>query len=309
MGHIPRTMASKLAKYIDRGELHVEGVLAGEVGTFDCPLKIRMYGPAADSLAGRDLQEKMRSDKLPTKAILEQQREEKRRKKEQEAAEKKRLADARKAAAAQGRGQGRPEITASQSGYSSQSQPNGESSETVMQDILEASQRFNPREIGQSTEKYGLAEEALSEMPMADKPERISTQMLPYQLQALKWLLDQEDPQPPQKGTADTVQLWKCHDRMPNAFTNLATNFSVKDTPPFASGGILADDMGLGKTLEMIALLVADNERLGGKAGRSASYVHKLTGACKPMLTPTAVRSSSLRSRSCPTGVIRSHVM
>lgn len=261
-------MAGKLARYLDSRELHVEGVLAGNFGTFDCPLTVRLFGPAADSLAGRDLQTKLKADKLPTKAILEQEREEKRREKERQAAEKKRLTDARKAAAAQGRGNGRIPVNSSQSGFTNQSQPNGESSQPVMDDIVEASQRFNPREISQTAEKFGLAEEALANMPMANKPERISTKMLPYQLQALKWLLDQESPQPPARGSKDVVQLWKRHGSNPNHFTNVATNFSVQDTPPLASGGILADDMGLGKTLEMIALLVADAEKSGARAGR-----------------------------------------
>jgi SWI/SNF-related matrix-associated actin-dependent regulator of chromatin subfamily A3 len=77
-------------------------------------------------------------------------------------------------------------------------------------------------------------------------------------------MLDKELPQLPAPGTKDIVQLWQRHPRMPNAFTNLATNFSVRD-PALASGGILADDMGLGKTIQTISLIMADRE-LGRKA-------------------------------------------
>jgi SWI/SNF-related matrix-associated actin-dependent regulator of chromatin subfamily A3 len=70
-------------------------------------------------------------------------------------------------------------------------------------------------------------------------------------------MLDKESPQLPDQGSKDVVQLWKRHSRMPDAFTNIATSFSMKD-PTLASGGILADDMGLGKTIQTISLIMAD---------------------------------------------------
>ena len=57
------------------------------------------------------------------------------------------------------------------------------------------------------------------------------------------------------------VQLWKRSPNDSRLFTNIATNFSIKNQEPsLASGGILADDMGLGKTLQIISLLIADME-------------------------------------------------
>lgn len=35
IGHIPRTMAAKLVKYIDNGWLAVEALIAGSVGQFE----------------------------------------------------------------------------------------------------------------------------------------------------------------------------------------------------------------------------------------------------------------------------------
>ena len=52
IGHIPRTMASKLAKYIDNGWLAVEGKLNGEIGSFDCPLLVYLYGVDPESAEG-----------------------------------------------------------------------------------------------------------------------------------------------------------------------------------------------------------------------------------------------------------------
>jgi SWI/SNF-related matrix-associated actin-dependent regulator of chromatin subfamily A3 len=94
-------------------------------------------------------------------------------------------------------------------------------------------------------------------MPKAAQPKALVTELHPFQLQGLQWMLDKESPQLPAPGGKDTVQLWQRHPTMKNYFNNLATNFSLKD-PPLASGGILADDMGLGKTIQVISLILAD---------------------------------------------------
>src|SRR5271156_3818780 len=72
-------------------------------------------------------------------------------------------------------------------------------------------------------------------------------------------MLDKESPQLPSSGSKDVIQLWTRHLSEANTFTNLATNYSIKNQiPELASGGILADDMGLGKTLQVISLILAD---------------------------------------------------
>ncbi|KAK5724308.1 hypothetical protein LTR15_004352 [Elasticomyces elasticus] len=266
IGHIPKRIAVKLAKYMDHGWLFVEGRLAGSVGPYDCPLTVLLFGPDPNTPAGLELQAKMKEDKLPTTALKEAERLEKERKKEldrqrkeKEKEEKLRLAEARRAAAKGGR------ATSSQQASTQFTNQNlnmpGPSTQPLMEDLMEASQRFNPRAAGQATDSYGMQEDALKNMPMAEKPDSIKTKMLPYQLQALKWLLDQENPQLPPPGSDQAVQLWKRQG--PNNFVNIATNHPVRDAPALARGGVLADDMGLGKTLEMISLLVADAEKNG----------------------------------------------
>lgn len=74
-----------------------------------------------------------------------------------------------------------------------------------MADILEASERFNPREIGNSTDQYGMQEDTLKNMPSTAQPDSIKTPMLQYQLQALKWLLDNENPRVPARGAKNSV--------------------------------------------------------------------------------------------------------
>ncbi|KAL8849641.1 MAG: hypothetical protein Q9221_005408 [Calogaya cf. arnoldii] len=252
IGHIPRQMAAKLARYMDSGSLLVEGSLAGPKGAYDCPIDLRLFGPS-DREKKAGLVDQLRRDKLPLDAIVQRAREEK----------KKRVEELKKLKAAQksGRvatGSGRQWDISSQTYASSQSSGTGEPVQTV-DDIIETSQRINPREMGEIVEKFGAGEEALSKMPMADFPSRLSTKLLPYQRQALFWLQAQEDPKLPPKGSTDSVQMWKRNPQDPSLFTNIATNYSIRNQgPTLASGGILADDMGLGKTLEMIALMVSD---------------------------------------------------
>ncbi|KAL8673233.1 MAG: hypothetical protein Q9168_002345 [Polycauliona sp. 1 TL-2023] len=247
-------MAAKLAGYMDAGSLLVEGSLAGAKGTYECPIDLRLFGPS-DREKKEELVGRLRRDRLPLDAIVQRAREEKMKHVE----ELKKL----KAAQNSGRkatGSGRQwDINSSQTQASSQSSGVGEPVQTV-DDIIQTSQRINPREMGEIVEKFGAGEEALSKMPMADFPSRLSTKLLPYQRQALFWLQAQEDPRLPPKGSIDTVQMWKRNPRDASLFTNIATNYSIKNQEPtLASGGILADDMGLGKTLEMIALIVSDS--------------------------------------------------
>ena len=63
-----------------------------------------------------------------------------------------------------------------------------ESSQTI-EDIVSGSEQFNPREMGQVVEKYGVGEEVLKAMPMLKTPAKISTTLLPYQSQGLAWML------------------------------------------------------------------------------------------------------------------------
>lgn len=244
IGHINRQMAAKISKYIDNRWLLFEAELAGQIGVYDCPIKLSMFGPDITSAAGRELIDRMRHDKIPINGIAHRAAEEKRR-----------LAEERRKAAEAAKRTRIPK----QATFQGSQGTGGEGSQRTMDTIMEASERFNPREMGKTVEKYGNTEQVLAAMPKAKQPSGISTQLLPYQLQALAWLIDKENPTPPPIGSKDYVQLWGRHQTDPKAFTNLATNFSIKNQDPvLASGGILADDMGLGKTLEMISLIVAD---------------------------------------------------
>lgn len=192
------------------------------------------------------MRDKMRADKLPLQHINKLAADEKRR-----------LTEERKLAAKRAKEvdrQNKHGFTASQTVGDGSTQQ-----EQTMDDIITGSEQFNPRDVGKAAEQFGNSEEMLSAMPTAKQPEDIATKMLPYQLQALAWLIDRENPVLPAAGSEDFVQLWRRHEHRADAFTNIASNFSSKN-PKLASGGILADDMGLGKTLEMLSLIVSDKK-------------------------------------------------
>lgn len=277
IGHIPRVVASKLAPFMDSGSLMVEGVLSGNKGQFDCPLAVSLYGTAAPA-DQEALKNRMKASGLPIDVLQKREMEAQKRR----AAELKNVA--KKAKVPTGVGSKRWDHGGPQGGFAGTSSQSLIEPSRSLEDIILESERFNPREMGQVVEKFGAGEEALSRMPMAEKPERLATSLLPYQLQGLAWLLEKENPQLPAVGSTDVVQLWKRAPSDPRVFTNIATNFSVKNIEPkLASGGILADDMGLGKTLEVIALIVADLAASKATPPKSGNQANNATLIIAPL--------------------------
>ena len=235
----------------------MEGCLTGCVGTYECPIALKLFG-TSDPVERANLRNQMKADGLPLEVIDEREREARKRKAE----ELKKIAAAKKDKAKAGKtGGGQKGSHFSQTDLAGTLAQGGVKSGQSLEELMETSQRFNPRELGEVTEKFGAGEDALAQMPMAECPSKLQTRLLPYQRQALAWLLEKESPELPPVGSDDAVQLWKRSKHNPRLFTNIGTNFSLKDKAPIlASGGILSDDMGMGKTLEMISLMVADSK-------------------------------------------------
>ncbi len=125
---------------------------------------------------------------------------------------------------------------------------------TSMEELLQVSQAVNMRNGEDIAKTLAMDEEKLSKMPMAAQPAALKSELLPYQLQGLAWLMEKEKPAFPSPGSSDAVQLWKRDAR--GRYCNMATNIAVSEAPRLVSGGILADDMGLGKTIQLISLIV-----------------------------------------------------
>jgi SWI/SNF-related matrix-associated actin-dependent regulator of chromatin subfamily A3 len=265
IGHIPRQVAAKLARYMDDGSLVLEAKLSGQAGQFDCPLSVQIYGTTEPD-AKTQLKLRLRNDKLPFDALVRREREEIARKKAEKAAALSKVA--RKGASV---GLSQQSEADQQSQWAGSSNPSSSLGDESVSDLMHNSERFNPREVGEVVEKYGVNEEALQNLPFATPPRRLTTDLLPYQKQGLAWLLDKENPKLPPPGSDEVVQLWKRSGS--NKFTNIATNFSVKAQDPLlASGGILADDMGLGKTVQIISLILSGLESNMNKPGQGETH-------------------------------------
>lgn len=247
---------------MDNSSLLIEAQITGVIGSFDCPLDLKFYG-TNDPVERENLVHQMQSDKIPVTQGASRMRQD-----AKTIAERKKLAEK---AAKEAKKKGGIVVGADgrsyengMADYMAGTSTEGMGPGPSLEDIVGGSERYNPRNVDQVVEEFGVKEKDLAAMPKAKQPQAMVTAMHPFQLQGLQWMLDKESPALPANGTKDVVQMWQRHSRIADAFTNLATNFSVKN-PELASGGILADDMGLGKTIQTIALIMADRE-LGRKA-------------------------------------------
>jgi SWI/SNF-related matrix-associated actin-dependent regulator of chromatin subfamily A3 len=142
---------------MDDGSLSIEGVITGHMGQFDCPLNVNLYGTSL-ALARNDLIDRMKASKLPVGNAATTKKEEDR----QAKAYAKALEKARKdAAKAKAKGVQFDTPMAEFVPGSSQAGAAGPSFE----EILSVSERFNPRNLENVAEDFGLKEEDLVSQP------------------------------------------------------------------------------------------------------------------------------------------------
>ncbi|GAW25081.1 putative RAD5-like protein [Rosellinia necatrix] len=228
VGHLPRNLVEKLAPYLDRGEIVLDGVLNGHKGPFDCPIRLYFYGTNQPQARLR-LEARLKADKLLKATELKSTRRE---------AEMQRAITRDLASSTPALGLGTSEYTQSQPG------------------ILEDSEIADFRADPSALDVLNMDEATLSAMPQAEQPDAIKSNLLLHQLQGLAWMEAKEKPQLPTPGSSDVVQLWK---RVAGGnFQNLASGHVTNRRPRLLSGGILTDEMGLGKTLQIISLIMKD---------------------------------------------------
>ncbi|KAL6884159.1 SNF2 family N-terminal domain-containing protein [Trichoderma longibrachiatum] len=230
IGHLPRTVVSKLARHIDSGDITVEGQIIGEKGVYDCPIRLSFYGPS-DPVQRTRIENALKADKFVKATQLKQTRKD---------------AEARRVAL------GLTQRVSTAGGLASSQVPLVP--EISLEEILESSDAVEFRKGGDAIKTLALGEEDLAKMPQAAQPSQLKSTLLPYQLQGLAWMQSKENPQLPAVGSDTVTQLWR-RDRK-GRYWNLASDFITAKAPTLFSGGILADDMGLGKTLQIISLIL-----------------------------------------------------
>ncbi|KAK9240018.1 SNF2 family N-terminal domain-containing protein [Lipomyces kononenkoae] len=250
VGHLPRDLAAKLAKYADRGIIQLKGRVVGYPGGFDVACDMEVYTDQSNVLP---LTIDFTHDRIQFES-------------REVAAIRQNLGFADRGpigTSSNVPGQvpgpgisglsalnGQPPFYANEPlaaihGPVDIDNPYGLPMELIGQ-VGEANTR------GFSNARYGHTEETLKSLPKASQPTRVGTKMLDYQLQGLGWLLRHEHPHLSKK---TPTQFWTwVHG---NRFWNRMTNFHT-ESPQLFSGGCLADDMGLGKTIQLISLMCSD---------------------------------------------------
>ena len=233
IGHIPKQIAAKLARLMDSKALLVEGALTGRKGEYDVPIGLKLFG-SADSVESAALKKQMQELSLP---VDEHLRAEAGRKKKKAELGLQRKA-AQKGGAALGRRVNDQFENVGVGRYVNVGVPNLREQTESLQKILGNAQIYNPRDVQDVVNKFVQGEEALAALRMAEQPAAISSRLLPYQRQGLRWMLEHESPALPTAESAEVVQLFK---NDAGIYTNIATRFSSRVAPVLASGGILAD--------------------------------------------------------------------
>ncbi|OKL63830.1 hypothetical protein UA08_00214 [Talaromyces atroroseus] len=181
----------------DDKSLVMEGMLTGSIGAYDCPIAITLFGPTNPVLRDRT-KNRMLADRLPITELIRTEQD------------KARNEWQRKRALQEAENKKRVSMNGQSSGlYPNLSTPKGIVDPTNLEDLLQQSSSININRMSQAVEKFGITESDLANMPMAEIPIAMNTQLLSYQRQGLAWMLEKESPKLPEAGADHNVQLWK----------------------------------------------------------------------------------------------------
>ncbi|KAF8829135.1 hypothetical protein HHX47_DHR3000519 [Lentinula edodes] len=260
VGHLPRTVASKLAPLMDSRAITVEGVihdgnLSGFRG-YNLEITLKMYGPS-DKVV--QLQPRLVWATPGQRGFR------------------------RTRTAAQRTGSRTPALAHPPSApihtptasSSSQRLPTATQLEQLkkqqegirraaeLRDMLNTMEKVNDQSRRSSLLDTLCTNEDILSLPVYDKSPGVATgqlkvNLLKHQKQAIKWCLEHEYPALPKKEGDRPVQFWQLRRNGTKTFyMNLATNTPQEAPPTLGKGALFADAMGLGKTLTMISLIIA----------------------------------------------------
>jgi SWI/SNF-related matrix-associated actin-dependent regulator of chromatin subfamily A3 len=159
IGHIPRGVAAKLAKYMDNRSLLIEAQITGEKGMFECPIQLKFYG-TNEPVERENLVSRMRADKIPVGDAAERKRKEVAAAKERERVAKEAARRAKKNGGAVVGVAGRSYENGMADFMAAPSQA-GFGAGPSLEDIVGSSERYNPRNVEQVVEEFGVKEQDL----------------------------------------------------------------------------------------------------------------------------------------------------
>ncbi|KAJ3791022.1 SNF2 family N-terminal domain-containing protein [Lentinula aff. detonsa] len=259
VGHIPRSVAAKLAPLMDSRAITVEGVmyngnLSGFRG-YSLDMTLKMYGPS-DKVS--QLQPRLvwatpgqRGFKSPRTTAQ---------------------AGNRRTTAEDSGGSRTPAYAAPAPGSSSTQLQRYEKQQEALRKAVELRDMLNTMEkVNDQGRRSSLLDtlctnEDILTLPAYESSPSIANgqlkvDLLKHQRQGLKWCLEHEYPELPKKEGDKPVQFWQVKKNGNKTFyLNLATNTPQQAPPTLGKGALFADAMGLGKTLTMISLIIATKD-------------------------------------------------
>ncbi|KAJ3733451.1 SNF2 family N-terminal domain-containing protein [Lentinula guzmanii] len=276
VGHIPRSVAAKLAPLMDSRAITVEGVmyngnLSGFRG-YSLDMTLKMYGPS-DKVA--QLQPRLvwatpgqRGFKSPGATAQ---------------------AGNRRTTAKDSGGSRTPADAAPAPGSSSAQLQRYEKQQEALRKAVELRDMLNTMEkVNDQGRRSSLLDtlctnEDILTLPAYESSPSIANgqlkvDLLKHQRQGLKWCLEHEYPELPKKEGDKPVQFWQVKKNGNKTFylnrtlqilptrefltisPTVATNTPQEAPPTLGKGALFADAMGLGKTLTMISLIIATKD-------------------------------------------------
>ncbi|KAH8119200.1 SNF2 family N-terminal domain-containing protein [Phellopilus nigrolimitatus] len=291
VGHIPRTIAAKLAPLLDRRLISVEGIihdgnLTGHAYSISMTLKI--YG-ASDQ---RNQLEPLLIWATPRQRGFPPSRADGSRD-IPGSTQAPRTYNASGPSTSQSSAAPTPSQAINQRGMTAEQKRKLQVQQVAQADAMRKAAELktmlnNLEKVDDESRRTSLLDtlcstEDVLNLPVHPCPPGIATgdlvvDLLKHQSQALQWCIDREYPKLPKKETDKPVQFWLFKKNGNKSYYyNLATKSPQEQVPMLGRGALCADSMGLGKTLTMLALILATKSDIPPDYSRSTLIVVPLS--------------------------------